>query len=140
SWTTGRAGWIGAVRHVGRRLAQLGGELRVAGLEQPDERTLGERPAHRLDFGELVAPAKDVEELRRLAARAAERPPLIEHDAPGDDREEPEYHEHGAGDRGRPGEERDYRYVGSFGRNPSLRLQEQGHEQASERAQTSLRI
>ena len=57
---------IGPSAASGVRLAQLGGQFGVAGLKQADERTVAERAADRLHFGELVAAAEDVEELRRM--------------------------------------------------------------------------
>ena len=62
SRTRGGARRIGApARPSGVRLAKLGGQLRVAGLKQADERAVAERSADGLDLGELVAAAEDVE-------------------------------------------------------------------------------
>src|SRR5207253_703642 len=76
--TAGSGPWIGAVRRLGRILAELSGQLGVAGLKQADERAVPERSTDRLHFGKLVAAAEDVEKLRALTRRAPKRPPLIE--------------------------------------------------------------
>ena len=71
SRTSGGGSWIGSVGRVGRRLAELRGQLGVAGLEHADQRAVAERAADRLHLGELVAAAEDVEELRDLSCRRA---------------------------------------------------------------------
>src|SRR4029078_7326095 len=66
-----------------RRLTQLCIQLGVAGLEDPDEGALRQVLADRLYFRELAAAAEDIEKRRRLPLSAAERPQLVEDDAPG---------------------------------------------------------
>src|SRR6185436_1013944 len=85
--TSGSRAWIGPVRGIRRSLAKLCSQFRVAGLEQSDQRAVAKRSTHRLDFGKLVAAAEDFQKLRALCGRAAERPPLVEEDAPRPDRQ-----------------------------------------------------
>ena len=63
-WTRRRP--LPAWRSLGPAAAQLRVQLRVAGLEQTDERARRQRRADGLHFGELAALAEDVEERRRL--------------------------------------------------------------------------
>ena len=75
SWTSGGRLRIGPSPSSRRGLAQLRGQLGVAGLKEPDQRAVAERAADRLDFGELAAAAEDVENCARLPRGAPERPP-----------------------------------------------------------------
>lgn len=122
-------------------MPQLRRELRVAGLKQPDERTRAERAAHGLHFGELVAAAEDVEELRRLPGSAAERPQLVEHDPERQDRRQRENEQNPLGDTYSAGTKRESNETGTrlFRCDRALRLHEQREQRASKRAQTALR-
>jgi hypothetical protein len=108
-------------------------------LKDANQGTGGERFTDGVDLGELVAAAEDVEKLRRLPFGATEGPRFVEDDAPRNHREESKDEQDESSGVGRAREERNYRGAGSFERNPTLRLQEQGSQQASERAQVGLR-
>src|SRR5262249_44193029 len=88
---------------------------------------------------EFTAAAEDVEKLRRLPLRAIEHPQLVENDSPRDDRDHPEQEQHDQRNWCGASKNADDRRAGTFGRNSALRLQEQGDERASKRAQTALR-
>src|SRR5450631_4900355 len=126
---------------VNRRVrTQLTRELGVAGLKQADERTLLERSTDGLHFGELAAPAKDVEKLRALSRRAPERPRLMKDDAPGYDREDGQDEKNDLGNGAGAGEQAEHNGARAFGyRSPLRLLQQQGEPRVSKRAQTTLR-
>src|SRR5204863_8811300 len=96
-WTALWRLWIGdlCLRGIGTRLSKLSGQLRIAGLKQSDQRTLAERSTHRLNFGELIATAEDVEKIDRVPLRAPKNPELVEDDAPARDRQERENPQNG---------------------------------------------
>ena len=119
--------------------AQLGGQLRVAGLKQPDERTCGERCTHGLDFGKLIAAPKHVEELGRLTPRPPKRPDLIENHAPRGNREKSENEQDDSGDVAGVGEQVENLRAGPPRYSTVLTLKLQGKERASKRAQAALR-
>jgi len=129
---------MGTVADVGRSLAQLRGQFGVAGLKQPHERAFAERTAHGLNFGELAAAAEHIEKLRALFPRPAKHPELVEDDPPRHDRNHAEDAKHPERKIG-PGDEVENRRTRDFGRNSARRLQKQGGERASKRAQTALR-
>ena len=121
------------------RQPQLGGQLGIAGLEHPDQRARRERRADRLDFRELRALAKDVEERRRVFLDPAERPPLVEDDPPRDHREEQEQPHHGLHDRtGGKYQLRKILQHTSSRQHPSIELQCQ--DKQSRRRQQTLRF
>ena len=80
-WTR-RGGGL-ACRHRPFSCAQLGVQLGIAGLEDPDQRAGRQRRTDSLHFGELRALAEDAEEGRGLLLGAAERPDFVEDDRPG---------------------------------------------------------
>src|SRR5262249_6370515 len=133
---------IGPVADVGRRLAELRGQLRVTGLEQPHERTVANGSDDRLNLGELVAAPEHVEKLRGLMRGATQGPRLLEENAPGPDRQQRERREDDYGKRSRARNEIDDTSVrtGSVERaSRRAALHEQGEQRASKRAQTTLR-
>ena len=75
--------------------SELRVHLGVAGLEHADERACGQRRADGLHFGELAAPAEDVEERRGLALDASDTTASLEDDRPRDDREQDQDRENG---------------------------------------------
>ena len=125
-WTTGwRRRGLGPLATSGLDCLQLRRQFGVAGLKQADERTRGERAAHRLDFRELVAAAKDFEELRSLLSAIAETTTAYEDDAPRHNRDHPKDEQHTQRQR-RPGDQIEDGGGRAFGRNSSWRLQQQG--------------
>ena len=121
------------------REPKLGGQLGIAGLEHPDQRTERERRADGLHFRELRALAEHLEECRGLLLDPAERPPLVENDPPRNHREEQQEHHHELDDRA-GGKNQVGKISGSSSSRRSTALELQCQDKRSRRRQQALRI